>query len=210
MFLGPLEQSKPWNTNGITGVHGFLKKLWRLFYSPLQGGVRQLADGDVALNISNDQPTKAELKTLHKTIKKITEDIERFSFNTSISNFMICVNELTDLKCNKKSVLESLLLCLSPYAPHITEELWKQLGHTESIAFAPFPDFNEAYLIDDNINYPVSVNGKLKFTLELPATFTIQEVEAEVMKNEQTQKLLEGKQPKKVIVVHKKIVNMVV
>jgi leucyl-tRNA synthetase len=205
MFLGPLEQSKPWNTNGITGVHGFLKKLWRLFY--MSGGN---IDASTPLSVTNDEPTKAELKTLHKTIKKITEDIERFSFNTSISNFMICVNELTDLKCNKKSVLEPLLLCLSPYAPHITEELWKQLGHTESIAFALFPDFNEAYLIDDNINYPVSVNGKLKFTLELPATFTIQEVEAEVMKNEQTQKLLEGKQPKKVIVVHKKIVNMVV
>lgn len=210
MFLGPLEQSKPWNTNGITGVHGFLKKLWRLFYSPLQGGVRQPADGDVAFNISNDEPTKGELKTLHKTIKKITEDIERFSFNTSISNFMICVNELTDAKCNKRVILEPLLVCLSPYAPHIAEELWKQLGHNESISTAPFPDFNEAYLVDDSINYPVSVNGKLKFTLELPATLTVQEVETEVMNNEQTLKLLEGKQPKKVIVVHKKIVNMVV
>ena len=207
MFLGPLEQSKPWNTNGITGVHGFLKKLWRLFYSPLQGGAQRA--GDVVFNISTDEPTKGELKTLHKTIKKITEDIERFSFNTSISNFMICVNELTDAKCNKKAILEPLLICLSPYAPHITEELWKQLGHSDSIAFVAFPAFNEAYLIDDNINYPVSVNGKLKFTIELPATLTVQEVEAEVMKNEQTQKLLEGKQPKKVIVVHKKIVNMV-
>ncbi len=208
MFLGPLEQSKPWNTNGITGVHGFLKKLWRLFYSPLQGGAQ--GAGDVALNISNDEPTKGELKTLHKTIKKITEDIERFSFNTSVSNFMICVNELTDAKCNKRDVLEPLLICLSPYAPHITEELWKQLGHAESIATAPFPEFNEAFLVDDSINYPVSVNGKLKFTLELAATLTVQEVEAEVMANEQTIKLLEGKTPKKVIVVHKKIVNMVV
>ncbi|MCD6019346.1 MAG: leucyl-tRNA synthetase [Bacteroidetes bacterium] len=208
MFLGPLEQSKPWNTNGITGVHGFLKKLWRLFYSSLQGGAQ--GAGDVAFNVSNDEPTKGELKALHKTIKKITEDIERFSFNTSISNFMICVNELTEAKCNKKAILEPLLICLSPYAPHIAEELWKQLGHTESISTAPFPDFNEAYLVDDSINYPVSVNGKLKFTLELPATLTVQEVEAEVMNNEQTQKLLEGKQPKKVIVVHKKIVNMVV
>ncbi len=208
MFLGPLEQSKPWNTNGITGVHGFLKKLWRLFYSPLQGGAQ--GAGDVVLNISNDEPTKAELKALHKTIKKITEDIERFSFNTSISNFMICVNELTDLKCNKRAILEPLLICLSPYAPHITEELWKQLGHTESISTAAFPDFNEVYLVDDSINYPVSVNGKLKFTLELPATLTVQEVEAEVMQNENTIKLLDGKQPKKVIVVHKKIVNMVV
>ena len=198
MFLGPLEQSKPWNTNGITGVHGFLKKLWRLFYS---------AEG---INVVDAEPIKGELKTLHKTIKKITEDIERFSFNTSISNFMICVNELTDAKCNKRAILEPLLICLSPYAPHIAEELWKQLGHTESISTAAFPDFNDAYLVDDSINYPVSVNGKLKFTLELPATLTVQEVETEVMSNEQTLKLLEGKQPKKVIVVHKKIVNMVV
>jgi leucyl-tRNA synthetase len=211
MFLGPLEQSKPWNTNGITGVHGFLKKLWRLFYPTVQGDASLLdsARSDKP-SITNDEPTKGELKTLHKTIKKITEDIERFSFNTSISNFMICVNELTDAKCNKKVILEPLLICLSPYAPHITEELWHQLGHIESISTAPFPDFNEAYLVDDTINYPVSFNGKLKFTLELSAILTIQEVEAEVMKNEQTQKLLEGKQPKKVIVVHKKIVNMVV
>jgi leucyl-tRNA synthetase len=160
--------------------------------------------------LTDEAPTKGELKTLHKTIKKITEDIERFSFNTSISNFMICVNELTDAKCNKKAVLEPLLICLSPYAPHITEELWRQLGHTESISTATFPHFNEAYLVDDSINYPVSFNGKLKFTLELPATLTVQEVEAEIIKNEQTQKLLEGKQPKKVIVVHKKIVNLVV
>jgi leucyl-tRNA synthetase len=205
MFLGPLEQSKPWNTNGITGVHGFLKKLWRLFYQT--GASATLSD---QLNVSNDEPTKGELKTLHKTIKKITEDIERFSFNTSISNFMICVNELTDAKCNKRAILEPLLICLSPYAPHIAEELWKQLGHAESISTVAFPDFNEADLVDDSINYPVSVNGKLKFTLELAATLTVQEVEAEVMKNENTIKLLEGKQPKKVIVVHKKIVNMVV
>jgi leucyl-tRNA synthetase len=198
MFLGPLEQSKPWNTNGITGVHGFLKKLWKLFY------------GTGAFAVSNEEPTKGELKTLHKTIKKITEDIERFSFNTSISNFMICVNELTDAKCNKRAILEPLLICLSPYAPHIAEELWKQLGHTESISTAAFPDFNEAFLVDDNVNYPVSFNGKVKFTLELAATLTPQEVEAIVRANEQTAKYLDGKEPKKVIVVHKKIVNMVV
>jgi leucyl-tRNA synthetase len=198
MFLGPLEQSKPWNTNGITGVHGFLKKLWKLFY------------GTGTFAVSNDEPTKGELKTLHKTIKKITEDIERFSFNTSISNFMICVNELTDAKCNKRAILEPLLVCLSPYAPHIAEELWKQLGHSESISTATFPDFNEAFLVDDNVNYPVSFNGKVKFTLELAATLTAPEVEAIVMSNEQTTKFLDGKEPKKVIVVHKKIVNMVV
>ena len=209
MFLGPLEQSKPWNTNGITGVHGFLKKLWRLFYMSPSGGGAQGA-GDVVFHVTNDEPTKGELKTLHKTIKKITEDIERFSFNTSISNFMICVNELTDTKCNKRAILEPLLVCLSPYAPHIAEELWKQLGHTESISTTAFPDFNESFLVDDNVNYPVSFNGKVKFTLELAATLTTAEVEAIVRANEQTTKYLDGKEPKKVIVVHKKIVNMVV
>jgi len=204
MFLGPLEQSKPWNTNGITGVHGFLKKLWRLFYPAVQG------DASTTLSVTDAEPTKGELKTLHKTIKKITEDIERFSFNTSISNFMICVNELTDAKCNKRAILEPLLVCLSPYAPHIAEELWKQLGHTESITTAAFPDFNEVFLVDDNVNYPVSFNGKVKFTLELAATLTAPEVEAIVRANEQTAKYLDGKEPKKVIVVHKKIVNMVV
>lgn len=209
MFLGPLEQSKPWNTNGITGVHGFLKKLWRLFYmSPSGGGQGEVAS--TPISVTNDEPTKAELKALHKIIKKITEDIERFSFNTSISNFMICVNELTDLKCNKRAILEPLLICLSPYAPHITEELWKQLGNLESISTASFPIFNEAYLVDDNVNYPVSFNGKMKFTLELAASLTPQEVEAIVRTNEQTLKILDGKEPKKVIVVHKKIVNMVV
>ncbi len=209
MFLGPLEQSKPWNTNGITGVHGFLKKLWRLFYMSASGAQRAGED-QASFNVTNDEPTKGELKTLHKTIKKITEDIERFSFNTSISNFMICVNELTDAKCKKRAVFEPLLICLSPYAPHITEELWKQLGHTGSIALAPFPDFNEAYLVDDNVTYPVSFNGKVKFNLELPATMSVEEVETEVRKNENTLKFLDGKEPKKVIVVHKRIVNMVV
>lgn len=209
MFLGPLEQSKPWNTNGITGVHGFLKKLWRLFYMSPSGGGAQGA-GEAAFNISNDEPTKAELKTLHKTIKKVVEDIERFSFNTSVSTFMICVNELTDAKCNKKAILEPLLICLSPYAPHITEELWKQLGHNESIAFAEFPEFNEAYLTDDSFNYPVSFNGKMRFNLELSATLSPQEIETAVMQHENTAKYLEGKQPKKVIVVPKKIVNIVI
>ena len=204
MFLGPLEQSKPWNTNGITGVHGFLKKLWRLFYA--SGASTSLSS---QFNVSDDEPTKAELKTLHKTIKKVIEDIERFSFNTSVSTFMICVNELTDAKCNKRAILEPLLICLSPYAPHITEELWKQLGHTDSIAFANFPEFNEAYLVDDAFNYPVSFNGKMRFNIELGATLTPQEVEAAVMQHESTAKYLEGKQPKKVIVVPKKIVNIV-
>ncbi len=199
MFLGPLEQSKPWNTNGITGVSGFLKKLWRLFYQ-----------ASTSLSLTEDEPTKAELKTLHKTIKKITEDIERFSFNTSVSNFMICVNELTDLKCNKRAILEPLLILISPYAPHITEELWEQLGHTESIAFAEFPMYNETYLVDDAFNYPISFNGKTRLQIEFPATHTIQQIEQEVMAREDVQKYLEGKTPKKVIIVPKKIVNIVV
>lgn len=198
MFLGPLEQSKPWNTNGITGVSGFLKKLWRLFYQ------------NNTFTVSEEEPTKAELKTLHKTIKKITEDIERFSFNTSVSNFMICVNELGEQKCNKRAILEKLILLVSPYAPHIAEELWESLGHTESISTAPFPEFNEAYLTEDSFIYPVSFNGKTRFQLDLSATLTAQEVEKIVMENEQISKYLEGKTPKKIIVVPKKIVNIVI
>jgi leucyl-tRNA synthetase len=212
MFLGPLEQSKPWNTNGITGVAGFLKKLWRLFFlSPAGGGVAQATGADLApINVTEDAPTKAELKTLHKMIKKITEDIERFSFNTSVSNFMICVNELGDLKCNKRAILEPLLICLSPYAPHITEELWSLLGHKESIAFATFPLHNEEYLVDDSFTYPISFNGKMRLNIELAATLTVQEIEKEVMSREDVQKYLEGKTPKKIIIVPKKIVNIVI
>jgi len=209
MFLGPLELSKPWNTNGITGVYGFLKKLWRLFFSPL-GEMSVGQRGAEEINISDAEPTKAELKSLHKSIKKITEDIERFSFNTSVSNFMICVNELTEQKCNKRAILEPLLIILSPYAPHITEELWEKLGHKESIAFAPFPLCNESYLVEDNFAYPVSFNGKMRFNIELPLTLSAPEIEKIVMEAEQTLKYLEGKTPKKVIVVPKKIVNIVV
>jgi leucyl-tRNA synthetase len=198
MFLGPLEQSKPWNTNGITGVSGFLKKLWKLFYQ------------NNTLTISDAEASKAELKTLHKTIKKITEDIERFSFNTSVSNFMICVNELTEQKCNKRAILEPLLVLVSPYAPHIAEELWSQIGHTESIAFAKFPECNEAFLVEDSFMYPISFNGKMRFNIELPATLTVPEIEKEVMSREEVQKYLEGKTPKKIIIVPKKIVNFVV
>jgi len=204
MFLGPLEQSKPWNTNGITGVSGFLKKLWRLFYTTTPTST------PLSVTVTDEAPTKAELKTLHKTIKKITEDIERFSFNTSVSNFMICVNELTEQKCNKRAILEPLLLCVSPYAPHIAEELWSQLGHKESISFAKFPEFNEAYLVEDSFTYPISFNGKMRFNIELPATLTIPEIEKEVMSSEEVQKYLEGKTPKKIIIVPKKIVNFVV
>ena len=194
MFLGPLEQSKPWNTNGISGVSGFLKKLWRLFEN----------------GISEEKVTKDEQKILHETIKKIAWDIENFSFNTSISQFMICVNKLTELKCNKREVLEPLLICLSPYAPHICEELWQRLGHTESIEFAPFPTHNEAFLQDDSYNYPISINGKVRVNLEFPLDTPQDVIQAEVLKNEVVLKWLEGKQPKKIIVVAKRIVNVVV
>lgn len=196
MFLGPLEQHKPWNTNGITGVHNFLKKLWRLFHS--ENG------------ISNEAASKAELKALHKCIKKVNEDIERFSFNTSVSNFMICVNELSDLKCNKREILEPLIVLISPYAPHIAEELWSKLGHTESIEYVTYPVHNEAYLTEDNFNYPVSFNGKMRFNIELPITLSPKEVEEAALSAPEAQKWLEGKTPKKVIVVPKKIVNIVV
>jgi len=198
MFLGPLEQSKPWNTNGITGVSGFLKNLWRLFYCK---------DG---FSVSEEAPTKAELKTLHKTIKKISEDLERFSFNTSVSSFMICVNELGEQKCNKRQILEPLLVLISPYAPHIAEELWQQCGHAESIAFANFPKFEGQYLIEDNFSYPISFNGKMKYTLELPLTLTPQQIEERVLANEEVIKHLQGVTPKKIIIVPKKIVNIVV
>jgi leucyl-tRNA synthetase len=197
MFLGPLELSKPWNTNGITGVSNFIRKLWRLYHN-----------GD-ALNISNEAATKAELKTLHKTIKKITEDIERFSFNTSVSNFMICVNELTEQKCNKREILEPLAIIIAPYAPHIAEELWLKLGHTQSVTYATFPELKEEYLVESSFSYPISFNGKTRFFQEYDRSLSKEEVEKEVMGLEQTHKYLEGKTPKKVIVVHNKIVNIV-
>ena len=197
MFLGPLEQSKPWDTNGIDGVHRFLKKLWSLFYK------------EDTLLVTNETPTAEELKTLHKTIKKIAYDIENFSFNTSVSAFMICVNELATLKCTKRDVLEPLLILLAPFAPHITEELWHTLGHTNSICDATFPLCNEAYLVETSVKYPISFNGKVRFILELPADMSKEEVEKTALANEQTIKFLEGKQPKKVIVVPGKIVNIV-
>lgn len=199
MFLGPLEQFKPWNTNGIDGVRKFLGKLWRLFHN-----------GQGEFEVSDAAPTKAELKSLHKTIKKGQEDIERYSFNTSVSSFMICVNELSAAKCNKRAILEDLIVVISPYAPHITEELWAMLGHTESIAIAPYPTYNEEYLKEDDHEYPISVNGKMRTKLSFPADMSKEDIQAEVMKNEVVQKWLDGKEPKKVIVVPKKIVNIVV
>lgn len=200
MFLGPLEQSKPWNTNGIEGVFKFLRKLWRLFH-----------DDQFNFNVSDAEPTKAELKALHKIIHKVEEDIERFSFNTSVSSFMICVNELTDLKCNKRKVLQDLVVVLAPYAPHITEELWTLLGNEAgSISYASFPVFNPAYLVEDEFAYPISINGKMKMNLNMSLTLEPSDIEKFVLQHADVQKYLDGKLPKKVIVVKGKIVNLVV
>ena len=197
MFLGPLEQAKPWNTAGISGVHSFLKKLWKLYFD------------DNGYKVTDAEPTKENLKTLHKTIKKVEEDIENFSFNTSVSTFMIAVNELTSQKCTSKEILESLLIVLSPYAPHITEELWSVLGHNESISTATFPKFEKKYLVESSKNYPISFNGKMRFTMELPLDMSKDDIKAAVLAHEKTQEQLQGRTPKKVIVVPGKIVNVV-
>jgi leucyl-tRNA synthetase len=197
MFLGPLEQSKPWNTAGITGVSGFLKKLWRLYFDD---------NGSV---IINDEPTADMYKSLHKTIKKVTEDIENFSFNTSVSQFMICVNELQQLKCNHRAILEPLAILVSPYAPHIAEELWSALGHEGSISTVAFPKFEEKYLVESEKEYPVSFNGKMRFTIKLPLDLTAAQIEEIVMADERTQAQLQGRTPNKVIIVPGKIINLV-
>ncbi len=199
MFLGPLEQAKPWSTAGITGVHSFLKKMWRLFHS----------GNEESFNVSEDAASKDSLKTLHKTIKKVQEDIENFSFNTSVSTFMIAVNELTAQKCNSREVLEPLLVLLSPYAPHISEELWSKLEHSESISTAAFPKFEEKFLVESMKKYPISFNGKMRCTMELPLDLSKDEIESAVMTHEKTIHYLDGRTPKKVIVVPGKIVNIV-
>jgi leucyl-tRNA synthetase len=198
MFLGPLEDAKPWNTNGIEGTYRFLRKFWNLFHA-----------GD-AFSVSDDAPTKAELKALHATIRKVEEDIEKLSLNTSVSQFMICVNELTELKCNKRAILEPLTIVLSSFAPHICEELWEKLGHAESITFASYPRFEAAHLVEDSFSYPISFNGKTKLQLELSTSLSAAEVEAIVVAHPEVLKRLEGATPKKVIVVVKRIVNVVV
>ena len=197
MFLGPLEQAKPWKTSGISGVYSFLKKLWKLYVD--ENGIA----------VSEEKATQDELKTLHKTIKKVAEDIENFSFNTSVSTFMIAVNELTAQKCNKRAVLEPLLVLLSPYAPHIAEELWSLLGNKESIANADFPIFEAKHLVESTKNYPISFNGKMRFTIELPLELSKDEIEAAVLSDEKTIAQLEGATPKKIIIVPGKIVNIV-
>jgi leucyl-tRNA synthetase len=197
MFLGPLEQAKPWNTSGISGVFGFLKKLCRLYFD------------DNGLILTNDEPTKDNLKSLHKTIKKVAEDIEGFSFNTSVSQFMICVNELSTQNCHSRAILEPLAIVISPYAPHIAEELWSLLGNTGSIATVAFPVFEAKYLVESEKEYPVSFNGKMRFTMVLPLDLTKEQIEEIVMKDERTIKQLEGRLPNKVIIVPGKIINLV-
>ncbi len=197
MFLGPLEQAKPWNTAGITGVYGFIKKLWKLYHD------------ENGFNVSDEKASPESMKTLHKTIKKVREDIENFSFNTSVSSFMIAVNELTAQKCNHREVLEPLAILVSPYAPHIAEELWSLFGHKESIAYADFPVFEEQYLVESSKTYPISFNGKMKFTLDLPVDVSKDELEKMVLENDKVQEQLKGKTIKKTIVVPGKIVNFV-
>ena len=197
MFLGPLEQSKPWNTAGITGTHGFLKKLWKLYVD------------DNGIKVTDTEASKDSLKTLHKTIKKVQEDIENFSFNTSVSTFMIAVNELSAQKCTSRAVLESLIVLVSPYAPHIAEELYSKLGHSKSISTAPFPKFDASHLVESSKEYPVSFNGKMRFKLELPMDFSKDQIEEAVMAHEKTKQQLAGREPKKVIVVPGKIINIV-
>lgn len=174
MFLGPLEQSKPWSTQGISGVHNFLRRAWRMF---------QVEEG--VCNLSDDAPTPAELKVLHKTIKKVEEDVERFSFNTTISAFMICLNELSDLKCNKRQILEPFVILLSPYAPHFAEELWSILGHKESVTKSSFPKWMEEHLVENEFEYPISINGKVKFKINLSLQLSKEEVEKNVMSSEE-------------------------
>ncbi len=199
MFLGPIEQAKPWNTAGITGVHSFLKKLWKLYHT----------GPNDSFYFTNEDASKGSLKVLHKTIKKVTEDIENFSFNTSVSTFMIAVNELTAQKCNQREVLKALVILISPYAPHIAEELWSKLGYIHSISEAPFPVFDAKHLIESSKAYPISFNGKMRFTLELSLDLSKDDIESAVLSHEKTKQYLEGRTPKKVIVVPGKIVNIV-
>ena len=197
MFLGPLEQAKPWNTAGISGTYNFLRKLWRLYFS------------ENGWQVTDETPTTEMLKALHKTIKKVNEDIQNFSFNTSVSQFMICVNELTALKCHHKAILEPLAVLVAPFAPHIAEELWKHLGHNESITYAPYPTYEEKYLQEDSKEYPVSFNGKVRFKRAFPTDMPAAEIEKAILADPQTVEQLQGKAPKKVIVVPNRIINVV-
>ena len=198
MFLGPIEQSKPWDTRGISGVHSFLKKFWNLFF----------IDGEI--NLSSDDPTSESLKSLHKTIKKVSEDIEKLSLNTCISSFMICVNELSSMNCNNRLILKDLLILISPFAPHFAEELWSQIGNSKSIVEEKYPKYEEKYLVESEKVYPVSFNGKTKFTLNLSLDLNHQEIEKAVLSNEKTKSILNNNNPKKIIIVPGKIINIVI
>ena len=198
MFLGPLEQSKPWSTSGIIGVHNFLKKLWRLYFH----------ENEIIVNES--VPNDYNLKTLNRCIKKVANDIENFSFNTAVSTLMITVNELTQQKCTSKKILEPLAIVISSFAPHIAEEIWQQLGNTDSITNSNYPNYDERYLHDTTKIYPVSINGKLKYKIELPTNLSKQEIEKEILADEVFIKKLHGLKPKKVIVVPGKIINFVI
>ncbi|MDR2859387.1 MAG: class I tRNA ligase family protein, partial [Mediterranea sp.] len=198
MFLGPVEQSKPWDTNGIDGVYRFVRKLWTLFY-----------DRSGALIVRDEPATTEELKSIHKLIKKVGEDIEHFSFNTSVSAFMICVNELIGMKCSKREVLSPLVIVLSPFAPHIGEELWEVLGNNGFVCDAQWSDYNEEYLKEDIVTYTISFNGKARFTMEFAADADADTIQTAVLRDERSQKWTESKEPKKIIVVPKKIVNIV-
>lgn len=198
MFLGPIEQSKPWDTNGIDGVSRFIKKLWNLFYR------------DGKFIVTDSEPSKEALKSIHKLIKKVTYDIENFSYNTSISAFMICVNELTAMKCTSCAVLENLVVLLAPFAPHVTEELWHAMGNESTVCDAVWPEYNEEYIKEDNVTYAVSFNGKARFNMTVAAGTDAKEVEKQALASENSAKWLEGKNVVKVIVVPNKIVNIVI
>jgi leucyl-tRNA synthetase len=200
MFLGPIEQAKPWDTKGINGVHNFLRKFWRLFHQGTEN----------TFVVSEGEASKDALKTLHKTIQKVTSDLERFSFNTGVSNFMIATNELGEQKCNNREILTNLVVLLSPYAPHICEELWVKLGHEAgTLSYAAFPICNEAYLVSDSFSYPISFNGKVRFKVDLPASMEVKAIEEHILGMHEMNKYLEGKAPKKLIVVPGRIVNVV-
>ena len=199
MFLGPLEQSKPWDTNGIEGVYRFLNKFWRMFFN---------TEGIISL--SDEKPTKEEQKAIHTLIKKIAEDIEKFSFNTSVAAFMVCANDLSKLKCNNKEILEHFLIVLSSFAPHISEELWQLIGYKGSIVNASYPELNEEFLVEDTIKYPVAFNGKTKFTIDISVDISKEEIEKIAMTDERTITRLAGKSAKKIIVVPGRMINIVI
>ena len=199
MFLGPLEQFKPWDVNGISGVHNFLRKIWR-----------HLHNGENQISLNSDLPSEASLKTLHKTIKKVDEDIQRYSFNTVVSTMMICLNELIDQKCKNKEIFSDFIILLSPYAPHFAEEIWQKMDNTSSLSTVKFPDYKLEYLIENEINYPVSFNGKMRFKVSLPASMSIKDIEVYILKHEKTIQYLSSAEPKRIIIVPQKIINIVI